>query len=155
MNQVADYAASIIANNFPESNARRMIIQHLGIFSRFDMNMCAISLAFGNIRSIAQEVLCDEKNKSDCAEAIEKIKIIADSLHNVAGFMLRGDACDAMHLYDHGRDENWPTGIQKNSTHVALKFFPNVMRSSEEYKNLFLTLDEFEGMIKSKKTFNL
>lgn len=142
MNQVADYAAHIIKEHFPESDAQRMIIQHLGIFSRFENNMCAISLAMGNIRSLAQKSLYQDKEKEEYIEALKNIEVIADSLHNVGGFLIAGVDCDAMHLYRHGGKENWPTGIPNNTEYISLKFFPNPSSSFEEYREFILTREE-------------
>jgi len=142
MNQVADYAAHIIREHFPESDAQRMIIQHLEIFRRFENNMCAISLAMVNIRNLAQKSLRQDEKKEAYIEALKNIEVIADSLHNVGSFLITGVDCDAMHLYRHGGKENWPTGIPNNTEHISVKFFPNLSKNLEEYREFVLTPEE-------------
>ena len=142
MNEVASHAVSIIKKHFPECDAKQMIIQHLEIFSRFEMNMCAISLAMGNIRSLAQTGIGQYKNAEEHVEALKKIEVIADSLHNVGGFLIRGKDCDAMYLYRHGRDKNWPTGISESSEYLSLIFSPNPSSTIEKYKEFLLTDEE-------------
>ncbi len=150
MNQIAGYAAHIIKEHFPESDAQRMLIQHLGIFSRFEMNMYAISLAMGNIRSLAQKGLCQDEKKEAYIEALKNIEVIADSLHNVGSFLITGVDCDAMHLYRHGGKENWPTGVPNNTEHISLKFFPNPLSSFEEYREFILSPEEISKISKKQ-----
>lgn len=142
MNEVANHAVSIINKHFSECEAKQMLIKHLGIFKSFEMNMCAISLAMGNIRSLAQTGIGQYKKSEEYIEALKKIEVIADNLHNVGGFLIRGEDCDAMHLYLHGRDKNWPNGISKNSENLSLKFFPNPSNTIEKYKEILLTDEE-------------
>lgn len=84
-----------------------------------------LGLAMVNIRNLAQKSLRQDEKKEAYIEALKNIEVIADSLHNVGGFLITGVDCDAIHLYRHGEKENWPTGIPNNTEHNSLKLIPN------------------------------
>lgn len=105
MNEVANHAASIINEHFPECDAKKNIIQHLRILNGFEMNMYAISMAMMKIREEAKIDDPDKCNTYNLLNSLKKIEIIADDMHNVGSFLARGAVCDAMSMLYEGFNE--------------------------------------------------
>jgi hypothetical protein len=98
MAEVVNLATSIINEYFPECDAKKMVLQHLRILNRFEMNMYAITMAMMKIRGEAQIDSSKKFNSDELLLSLEKIEIIADNMHNVGAFLARGKACDAMSM---------------------------------------------------------
>jgi hypothetical protein len=73
MNEVANHAALIINEHFPECDAKKNIIQHLRILNGFEMNMYAVSMAMMKIREEAKISDPDKCNAVNLLNSLKKI----------------------------------------------------------------------------------
>jgi hypothetical protein len=129
---------------YTDESYKSAILDKLHTMQNFEVNLWALSIAMGSIRSIAQKnkipVNEDVLTLEDPAQHLKEIEQIADRLHNVPGYLLDGTPCDGLYLYLNGVDENWPTGLVARMGFISSVYFPNSSSSYGEYEDFSLPL---------------
>jgi len=101
-------ALQTIQQQYPEEAA--LIRQCLEFDKISRDNLLVLSVAMMDIRSNAQRLRQATNLEASLRSELQRIEVIADSLHNVGAMMAKGVACDALKLYKNEGKSNWPTG---------------------------------------------
>ncbi len=120
------------------------VLRHLESLKQFELNLSALSLAIMNIRSLAQNGCREDSTIEEKIKSLIEIESLADRMHNVPGFMLRGIECDALYLYRNGIDQNWPSGLIAGLGCISSVFHPNPSANLQNYEGLSLSTEEFD-----------
>lgn len=124
------------------------VLRHLESLKQFELNISALSLAIMNIRILAQNGCREDSTIEEKIKSLIEIESLADRMHNVPAFILRGIGCDALYLYRNGIDQNWPTGLIVGQRCISSVFHPNPSTILQDYEGLSLSTEEFDLTIK-------